>query len=69
VAAVGVVLGLVASVVLTRVVASYLVGVSATDPVTFAGVPVVLLGVAALASYLPARRAATIDPVRALHEE
>ncbi len=69
VAVVGVVLGLAASVALTRVVASYLVGVSATDPVTFAGVPVVLLGVAALASYLPARRAATIDPVRALHEE
>ena len=69
VAAVGIGLGLAASLVLTRVVTSYLVGVSATDPVTFAGVPVVLLGVAALASYLPARRAATIDPVRALHEE
>jgi putative ABC transport system permease protein len=69
VTAVGIVLGLVASVVLTRVVASYLVGVSATDPVTFAGVPVLLLGVAALASYLPARRAAGIDPVKALHEE
>jgi len=69
VTAVGIVLGLAASVALTRVVTSYLVGVSATDPVTFAGVPVVLLGVAALASYLPARRAASIDPVRALHEE
>ena len=69
VAAVGIVLGLAASVALTRVVSSYLVGVSATDPVTFAGVPVVLLGVSALASYLPARRAATIDPVRALREE
>ena len=65
----GIVLGLAASVALTRVVTSYLVGVSATDPVTFAGVPIVLLGVAALASYLPARRAATIDPVRALREE
>ena len=69
VAASGIGLGLVASVVLTRVVTSYLVGVSATDPVTFAGVPVMLLGIAALASYLPARRAATIDPVRALHDE
>jgi len=69
VAATGIVLGLAASVAVTRVVTSYLVGVSATDPVTFAGVPVVLLGVAALASYLPARRAATIDPVRALREE
>ncbi|HET9276498.1 MAG TPA: ABC transporter permease [Gemmatimonadales bacterium] len=69
VAAIGIVLGLAASAALTRVVSSYLVGVSATDPVTFAGVPVVLLGVSALASYLPARRAATIDPVRALREE
>jgi len=69
VAAVGIVLGLAASVALTRVVTSYLVGVSATDPVTFAGVPVVLLGVSALASYLPARRATSIDPVRALREE
>jgi len=69
VAAVGIVLGLGASLAVTRVVSSYLVGVSATDPVTFVGVPLVLLGVAALASYLPARRAMTIDPVRALHEE
>ena len=69
VAAIGIVVGLGASVALTRVVNSYLVGVSATDPVTFAGVPLVLLGVAALASYLPARRAMTIDPVRALREE
>ena len=69
VAAIGIVLGLGASVALTRVVSSYLVGVSATDPVTFGGVPLVLLGVAALASYLPARRATAIDPVRALHEE
>ena len=69
VAAIGIVLGLGASLALTRVVSSYLVGVSATDPVTFAGVPLVLLGVAALASYLPARRAVTIDPVTALREE
>jgi putative ABC transport system permease protein len=69
VAAIGIVLGLAASVALTRVVTSYLVGVSATDPVTFAGVPVVLLGVSALASYLPARRATAIDPIRALREE
>ncbi|MBK7922214.1 MAG: FtsX-like permease family protein [Gemmatimonadetes bacterium] len=69
VAGIGIGLGLVASVALTRVVTSYLVGVSATDPVTFVGVPLVLLGVAALASYLPARRAATIDPVRALRDE
>src|SRR5687768_7658929 len=69
VAAIGIVLGLGASLAVTRVVISYLVGVSATDPVTFAGVPLLLLGVAALASYLPARRAMAIDPVRALREE
>ncbi len=69
VAAVGIVLGLAASAALTRVVSSYLVGVSATDPMTFAGVPAVLLGVAAVASYLPARRASGIDPVDALREE
>lgn len=68
-AAVGILLGLGASVALTRVVRSYLVGVSATDPITFAGVPAVLLGVAAVASYLPARRASAIDPVQALREE
>jgi len=66
---VGIGLGLIASLGLTRVVASYLVGVSPTDPVTFLGVPVVLMLVAVVASYLPARRAATIDPTRALREE
>jgi putative ABC transport system permease protein len=68
-AAIGVALGLAASVALTRVVSSYLVGVSATDPITFAGVPAVLLGVAAVASYLPARRASLIHPVHALRED
>jgi putative ABC transport system permease protein len=69
VAGAGIVLGLAASIALTRIVSSYLVGVTPTDPVTFAAVPVLLLGVAALASYLPARRAATINPVQALREE
>jgi putative ABC transport system permease protein len=68
-AAVGIVLGLGASVALTRVVSSYLVGVSGTDPITFAGVPAILLGVAAVASYLPARRASLIEPSRALRDE
>jgi putative ABC transport system permease protein len=69
VAAVGIVLGLAASLALTRVVSSYLVGVSTTDPITFVGVPVVLLAVAAVASYLPARRASLIDPSNALRDE
>ena len=69
VAAVGIVLGLGASLALTRVVRSYLVGVSSTDLVTFADVPAVLLAVAAVASYLPARRASRIDPSNALRDE
>jgi hypothetical protein len=54
---------------LTRVVNCYLMGVSATDPVPFAGVPLVLPGVSAVASYLPARRAIIIDPVHPLRDE
>jgi putative ABC transport system permease protein len=69
VTAFGIALGLGASLVLTRVVRSFLVGVSATDPITFAGVPVVLLSVAALASYLPARRASATHPAVALRDE
>jgi putative ABC transport system permease protein len=68
-AATGIVLGLGASLALTRVVSSYLVGVSSTDPLTFASVPAVLLVVAAVASYLPARRASLIDPSQALRDE
>jgi putative ABC transport system permease protein len=67
-AAIGIALGLAASLALTRVVNSYLVGVSSTDPITFAGVPAVLLGVAAVASYLPARRATRVDPSHALRD-
>ena len=66
---IGIVLGLVASFALTRVVQAYLVGVSSTDPIAFATVSTVLLVVAAVASYLPARRASLIDPSRALREE
>ncbi len=68
-AGIGIVLGLAASFALTRVVRSYLVGVSSTDPVTFTVVSAVLLVVAAVASYLPARRASLIDPSHALREE
>ncbi len=69
VSGIGIGLGLLASVALTRIVSSYLVGVSATDPVTFGGVALVLLAIAALASYLPARRATAIDPMSALRDE
>ena len=65
----GILLGLVASFPLSRVVRSFLVGVSPTDPVTFIGIPALLLVVAALASYLPARRAAAVQPVEALRDD
>jgi putative ABC transport system permease protein len=69
VATIGIVLGLAASIGLTRIVSSYLVGVGARDPLTFIGVPLLLLIVATVASYLPARRAVGIEPITALHEE
>jgi predicted permease len=65
----GIVLGLVGAAALTRVMASLLFGVSATDLATFSAVPVILAAIALLASYLPARRATRVDPVVALREE
>ena len=65
-AALGIVLGLAGALGLTRVLESFLFGVTATDPITFAGVAVLLLAVSALASYVPARRAASVDPMAAL---
>jgi ABC-type antimicrobial peptide transport system permease subunit len=69
VAAAGVVLGLVGSLALTRMMGAILFGVSARDPVTFAGAPLLLVAVAALATWLPARRAARVDPIEALRAE
>jgi len=65
-AAVGVALGIVGALVLTRMVASLLYGVTPTDPLTFGAVVTVLTAVAALAGYLPAARAARIEPMSAL---
>jgi hypothetical protein len=69
VAGVGVVVGLVGALLLARVLDSLLFGVSAIDPVTFVATAVVMVGVALLASYVPARRASGVDPVEALAGE
>jgi predicted permease len=67
--AAGLGIGLGGALVLTRLMSGVLYGVSATDPLTFAGVGVVLLAVAALASWLPALRASHLDPVEALRSD
>jgi predicted permease len=64
--AVGVTVGLVASAGLMRLMKALLFGISPMDPLTYATVPIVLMSAAVLASYLPARGAAAVDPVEAL---
>jgi len=65
----GVAIGIAGSLALTRLIRGLLFGVSATDPVTFAAVSVFLLSVCALASWIPARRAAGVDPLTALRHD
>ena len=68
-AAIGVGIGLITALSLTRFMKSLLFGISAIDPVTYVGVPIVLTAAAVLASYLPARRASKIDPLETLRAE
>jgi ABC-type antimicrobial peptide transport system permease subunit len=65
----GTALGLAAAAGLTRLMKSVLFGISAVDPLTYTAVPLVLVAATVLASYLPARRAATVDPVETLRAE
>ena len=67
--AIGVVIGLIGALGLTRLMSSLLFGVSPTDPLTFAGVALLLVTVALLACYLPARRAMKVDLAASLRHE
>jgi predicted permease len=67
--AIGTALGMIAAAGLTRLMSSLLFGITALDPLTYVIVPVFLLAAAALASYVPARRATNVNPVEALRAE
>ncbi|MGA3205454.1 MAG: FtsX-like permease family protein, partial [Bryobacteraceae bacterium] len=62
-------IGILSAVALTRVMTSMLVGIKASDPLTFLVIAILFFAIAAIASWIPARRAARLDPTVALREE
>jgi len=66
---IGLAIGLIGTLALTRVMEAILFNVSPRDPATYAAVTVLLLAIGLLATYLPARRAASVDPVEALRAD
>jgi predicted permease len=67
--AIGLVIGLAGAIVVARLMSSLLYGLSPTDPITFASIPVALAVVVLLATYIPARRAVKLDPIAALRSD
>jgi putative ABC transport system permease protein len=65
----GVVIGLIAAIATSHAIATLLFGISKLDPVTYLAVIALLLGIAAIACFIPARRAASVNPVEALRAE
>ena len=66
---IGIAIGAAGALAVTQLIRSFLFGVSPSDPLTFIGISLILVGVATLASYIPARRAMNVDPNTALRYE